>query len=281
MLAEQKRLAYLQVLSQNLASQPASQPADINALYLQQVLQHRTQYSALPALNLNSCFQIHRHHEHAPWVIFFQGMYESHIAPYFQNDPELQNLSQLNDSSLPFSFQSFIKTHTEFNYICVKDNFQSWYLLHFEYYLAALLQILPQVQAQEIITVGCSAGASAAILFGHYLEASKTIAFAPQLKMYHLHHVNAYRHKLNQRYRLGELALADLARLHQQHQGFAQKVHIVQAAQNESDWIELNFIPWRQDSRISTTFFAEQEHDLFSVMDKEYLFRWLKMMLSE
>ncbi|MDO4223497.1 MAG: hypothetical protein Q4D05_05655 [Acinetobacter sp.] len=280
MLSQQIQLEYLRILSHDFSTaQHSTAQSGIDLIYLQQLMQHRTSTPALPALDLNRSFHIVRQHEQAPLVIFFQGMYESHITPYFSQHPQLEQLELLNESALPFAFQSFIKRYPEFNYICVKDNFQSWYLLHFEYYLAALLKILEQIPTQNLITVGCSAGGYAAIVYGHYLHAAQTIAFAPQIRAYHLHHVNAYRQRLNERYALGQLAMANLSQLYQHQQGFHQPIQLALASQNESDWIELNFLPWRNDARISTSFFAGREHDLFSFMDKDYLFQWLRLMM--
>lgn len=175
MLNAEKYQRYMQYIQQSSSFIPLSpeltQQVHYDEYALLDLLNKQLNRPKKPEFSFEHSFKVVKNQENAPLIIFFQGFYFQHIENYYLQDPQLTNLNQLNQTALDFSFSSFIAQHPEYNYICVKDNFQAWYLLHFEYYLAYLMQLISALQPTKIITAGCSAGGYAAILFGHYLFA--------------------------------------------------------------------------------------------------------------
>ncbi|VEI44755.1 Uncharacterised protein [Actinobacillus equuli] len=136
----------------------------------------------------------------------------------------------------------------------MKDNFQAWYLLHFEYYLAYLMQLISALQPTKIITAGCSAGGYAAILFGHYLFADQTFAFSPQTKVFDKIHMSAYREVLNERYQLAQFELTDLALLQQKQHGFRNQLHLFLSSGNREDLVEFDRLDWQNTKKSALRF---------------------------
>ncbi|WGE71048.1 hypothetical protein NYR79_09365 [Actinobacillus equuli subsp. haemolyticus] len=283
MLNAEKYQRYMQYIQQSSSFIPLSpeltQQTHYDEYALLDLLNKQLNRPEKPEFSFEHSFKVVKNQENAPLIIFFQGFYFQHIENYYLQDPQLTNLNQLNQTALDFSFSSFIAQHPEYNYICVKDNFQAWYLLHFEYYLAYLMQLISALQPTKIITAGCSAGGYAAILFGHYLFADQTFAFSPQTKVFDKIHMGAYREALNERYQLARFELTDLALLQQKQQGFRNQLHLFLSSGNREDLVEFDRLDWQKYQEIGVTLYPGSAHDIFSTQDKQKLFNILKAML--
>ncbi|WGE85897.1 hypothetical protein [Actinobacillus equuli] len=283
MLNAEKYQRYMQYIQQSSSFIPLSpeltQQAHYDEYALLDLLNKQLNHPAKPEFSFEHSFKVVKNQENAPLIIFFQGFYFQHIENYYLQNPQLTNLNQLNQTALDFSFSSFIAQYPEYNYICVKDNFQAWYLLHFEYYLAYLMQLISALQPTKIITAGCSAGGYAAILFGHYLFANQTFAFSPQTKVFDKIHMSAYRDALNERYQLAQFELTDLALLQQKQQGFRNQLHLFLSSGNREDLVEFDRLDWQKHQEIGVTLYPSSAHDIFSTQDKQKLFNILKAML--
>lgn len=274
-----ERLINLNAYAKNYAINSTRIIKDYDLFFLLQYLNHKDRYQKYPNFLPEKSVKYIENGKDLPLVIIFQGFYESHISNYFTEDPNLANIDNLNKTKLDYAFNSFISNNTHNNYICVKDNFQSWYSINFEFYLSFIIDVILKNKPKKIFTVGSSAGGFAAILFGHYLNADKAIAYSPQIVAFY-HFMNNYRRQLNTNYRLSQLTFTDLSFLQKINYGFNCEVDITLCKKNLADLEELNFLNLTDYNDIDVNLVDGKSHNVFEVIDKNKEFNRLQELLS-
>ena len=83
----------------------------------------------------------------------------------------------------------------------VLDEFQLWFILHFDDYLKHIKGIIYYLKPSKVITYGASSGGFAALLFGELLGADLSIALSPQVIAFY-HYMNQYRIEMSANYNL-------------------------------------------------------------------------------
>lgn len=252
---------------------------DYDLFFLLQYMNHNDRYTNYPQFSPEKTIKYIKNGEDLPLVIIFQGFYESHISEYFLEDPGLKEINNLNGTKLNYAFSSFIKNNNNFNYICIKDNFQSWYSINFDLYLKLIAKFILANKPKRIYTVGSSAGGYAAILFGHYLNVDKAIAYSPQILAFY-HFMNSYRRKLNQVYRLSQLTFTDLSFIQKINYGFNCEVDITLCKNNVADIEEINLLNNLDYSDVAINLVDGESHNVFEVIDKNKEFSRLAEMIS-
>lgn len=138
-------------------------------------------------------------YQNRPLFICFQGflsrIVEDHYIKY-----KTSNLEKLNNSLIHGGMSLFIKNNI-FNLIHVKDDLQVYYLLNREKFISILKEYIKNLHPSHIITFGSSAGGTAALAFGEFLEADMALAFSPQTICFDLY-INRYRKDMNENYHL-------------------------------------------------------------------------------
>lgn len=241
---------------------------DYDKFFLIQYMAAKRQYSDYPAFIEENCIKTIINGDNLPVLIIFQGFFEKHISDYFSSDAKLSNLENLHKTKLDYAFSGFVKSHEEFNYILVKDNFQSWYFVNLDNYLSAISRILLELNPGKITTVGFSAGGFAAILFGHLFSADSSIAYSPQILTFY-HYNNKYRQALNAKYGLSLISLSDLSFVQYYSRGFNTRVYISVATENIVDNEHLNMLELKNYEDVDVTYVKGSDHNIFAMVNKE------------
>lgn len=274
-----KRLINLESYNKNYIINSSRIIKDYDLFFLLQYLNHKDRYSNYPKFDAAKSLKYIKNGSDLPLVIIFQGFYESHISSYFKEDAELKSLDTLNETKLDFAFSSFAKNNKNFNYICVKDNFQSWYTINFDLYLKHIVEFILEENSKKIYTVGSSAGGFASILFGHYLHADRAIAYSPQMVGFY-HFMNNYRRQLNINYRLSQLTFTDLSFIQKINYGFNCSVDITLCKNNLADIEELELLNKNDYSDIFINLIEGNSHNVFEVVDKNTEFNRLASIIK-
>ncbi|SMB89820.1 hypothetical protein SAMN05660772_01416 [Pasteurella testudinis DSM 23072] len=260
-----KRYIDIKDYSKNYVINSARINNDYDLYFLLNYINQKSKFPIYPEFSFNKSIKAIINDPDAPLLIIFQGFYEQYISPYYESDPELLNINRLNNTGLDFSFGGYIKMNRNFNYICVKDNYQSWYTINFDLYLSHIAKIILSINPSSIFTLGASAGGFASILFGHYLKANKAIAYSPQTVGFY-HFMSKYRQMLNLKYGLSQIPFTDLKFLQLYNKGFNCKVDISLCDYNKVD--KENLYRLDTSSGFSINKHAGKEHNIFAVVDK-------------
>lgn len=239
-----------------------------DSFFLLQYLAMKNSYKNYPVFSENQSIKTIINGENLPTLIIFQGFFEQHIASYFSEDENLDHINVLNNSKLGYTFSGFVNSYKEFNYILLKDNFQSWYFINFDKYLSKIAEIIVDIRPSKLTTVGFSAGGFASILFGHMLGADNSIAYSPQILAFY-HYNNKYRQALNAKFNLSLIGFSDLAFVQRYNSGFDTNVHISVASDNVVDNQHLNMLDLATYSDINVTYIKGGDHNIFAMVDKD------------
>lgn len=275
-----ERLVDLKAYNKNYFINSSRIIKDYDLFFLLQYLNHKDRYSNYPKFNFEKSIKYIENGDELPLVIIFQGFYEAHISSYYQEDVELKKLDTLNETKLDYAFSSFIKNNTNFNYICVKDNFQSWYTINFDLYLKHIVEFILKKKPKSVYTVGSSAGGFASILFGHYVHADKAIAYSPQIVGFY-HFMNNYRRQLNSLYRLSQLTFTDLSFIQKINYGFNCDVDITLCKSNSADLEEFQLLNANDYTDITINLIDGSSHNIFEVIDKNKEFNRLVSIIKK
>ena len=86
-------------------------------------------------------------------------------------------------------------TRTEYNYVYIVDIYQIWFLTNWSNIVSSLKNIINKYNIKNKLFIGDSSGGYSSILFGNLLNATKIIAFNPQIKNIESMHLNVYYRK--------------------------------------------------------------------------------------
>lgn len=196
-----------------------------------------------------------------PTIITFQGFINDYLEEVNLDDI---NYEEINNSALQYCFTKI--NDKNFNYIYVKDNFQSWYNFGFSLYLKRIYKLLIELESNHVYTLGSSAGGYAAILFGHYLHADIAYSYAPQVLSFHTY-MNSFRRQLNSQHMLSLSSISDLALIQKLSNGFNSKVEIMYCKNSKGDANEIERL---DNSDTATNVIAQdcKSHNVFDFIEK-------------
>lgn len=160
----------------------------------------------------------------APLIISFQG-FNSKLVEHYPARVRFEEVNYNDLIKLKFAFIGFSKQYNNYNYIFVRDVYQTWYQINFDAYISFLKDEIKNLKPSKVICVGISAGGFAALLFGQKLSADLVFAFSPRVTAFTTS-LNPYRHMLNNRYLLGAYSTSDIGHAVSLDGGFIPKTYI-------------------------------------------------------
>lgn len=238
---------------------------------LSEVARHKFTIPAAP-FHVDKTFELVINKKGAPLIILFQGFKLGVIKQYFSiSEPE--DIKSLNISGLPYAFQGFSRECGDYNYLFVKDNYQSWYLLNFDGYVKYMRNVIDENDAPRVACVGFSSGGFGAIVLGQAINADISIGMSPQTIAFEVFS-NPYNRKLNKLFMLSLNQYSDLAALQAREGGFGRKVAIYVCERKKGDYEQVMRLE-QGDANLKIDFLKCGNHMVASFLGKKALFEKL------
>ncbi|HBP29644.1 MAG TPA: hypothetical protein DD666_09540 [Advenella kashmirensis] len=225
---------------------------------------------AVPAFDKDSSITSIFNGEGLPTIVAFQGFNTRIVDEHFASFG-VTELERLNQGGLTYGFQSFLKTLSEYNVILVKDNYQIWYQFHLREYIQSIQQLLAEFKSKLVFTMGVSGGGFAAILFGHYLKATLSIAYSPRIVAFNSA-MSKYRYALDAKFQLSNRHTCDLLLLQRLTGGFRNKVVMQYCRDCKADRTEISWLN-KDDKNLEVVELDCKSHNPFTAIGKAVLFK--------
>ena len=126
-------------------------------------------------------------------VICFQGVISTTIAQYNLSGFDELNFTQPRLSSkLDFDFKGFAKKSTDYNFLFIRDIYNSCHLINVEKVLSCIKSYINKFKPNFIVCTGISGGGIASLIFSRLLNANLNIAIMPRLHTAFARHEQYY-----------------------------------------------------------------------------------------
>nr|WP_101139251.1 tetratricopeptide repeat protein [Neisseria meningitidis] len=204
-------------------------------------------------------------------VICFSGMDGKRTQNHYRNYG-LQCIDKIAfNSSDTYNYQGFANKTIKYNFLLLRDNYNSWYQIHTDYYRTIIENYIKSGNYKKIVLVGASSGGFAAMMYGQLVHADIVYVQAPQTLAF-TSYSTQFNKELELQYNLSSTAYTSIAKLQNQSNGFIPKVYVQVCENNGIDMFSINMLN-TSDPNLFVHKYKNDTHSVHTIIGKSKMFQ--------